>query len=65
MTTPTSPTGNRGLMRRITRAIVDGRMREANARVASYLLTLDDEKLKALGKDRASLRRMRDSVYRF
>ncbi len=65
MSSPSSPAGNGGVMRRITKALVDGRMREAQARVAQHLLTFDDETLKALGKDRATLQRSRHDYYRF
>ncbi len=65
MTSNSSQTGSKGLMRRIGNALVEGRMREAQARVNDHLMALDDDTLKTLGHSRASLRRSRDLTYRY
>ncbi|MHA1188898.1 MAG: hypothetical protein ACTSSQ_00325 [Alphaproteobacteria bacterium] len=65
MTSNSSQTGNKGLMRRIANAFVEGRMREAQARVNAHLMALDDDMLKSLGHSRASLRRSPHNFNRF
>ncbi len=49
----------KGLLRGVLDAMVQARTRQAARYVNGYLLTLDDETLKAHGYDRASLKKHR------
>ncbi|MEM8794936.1 MAG: hypothetical protein AAGE61_05160 [Pseudomonadota bacterium] len=53
------------MKRSILSGLINARQRQANRYVNGYLLTLDDETLKAHGLDRNKLKKQGSSLYPF